>query len=109
MASYAASNSAILLLFEAWGHELKPEGIQILCACPGGMQTNFQHNAGVKILENEKLMPPEHAANLILKALNQNKTVLYFPLRSYAMNLLSRILPRFLSVIIWAKLMSSLR
>ena len=109
MASYAASNSAILLLFEAWGHELKPEGIQILCACPGGMQTNFQHNAGVKILENEKLMPPEHAANLIIKALNQNKTVLYFPLRSYAMNLLSRILPRFLSVIIWAKLMSSLR
>lgn len=109
MASYAASNAALLHLSEAWGHELENEGIQMLCVCPGGMQTNFQRNAGVKIIKNEKLTTPERAANLILKALAQNKTILYFPLRSHAMNLLARILPKFLSVRLWAKLMYSLR
>lgn len=109
MASYAASNAALLSISEAWGHELESEGIHMLCVCPGGMQTNFQRKAGVKIIKQEKLTAPDHAADLILDALSRNKKILCFPLRSQSMNLLSRILPRSISVKLWANLMNSLR
>ncbi|WP_415890276.1 SDR family NAD(P)-dependent oxidoreductase [Neptuniibacter sp. SY11_33] len=109
MASYASSNSALLSLVEAWGQEISGSGVQLMCVCPGGMKTNFQKNAGVKELENEKLMTPLEVADQILCAVNDGKTTVFVSPRTYAMSYLARFLPRKWSVLLWSKLMEKMR
>ncbi len=109
MASYAASNAALLSLGEAWAVEVAAQGVHILTVCPGGMQTNFQQAAGVKTNAAEKLMPPAEVAAAILQALRHQRTTLLVSLRSHAMAALARLLPRRLSVALWGRLMSRLR
>ncbi|MDO9236547.1 MAG: SDR family NAD(P)-dependent oxidoreductase [Aquabacterium sp.] len=109
MATYAATNSALLSLGEAWSHEVRKQGVHIMTVCPGGMQTNFQMNNGVKINKGEKLMPPTDVANQILIGLNSRKTVSIISLRSFAMSMLARILTRNMSLKLWGNLMGKLR
>lgn len=109
MATYAATNSALLSLGEAWSHELKSQGVHLMTVCPGGMQTNFQRNNGVRELENEKLMPPEEVAQLILAGLAKQRMTLVVSFRSFAMSMLARLLPRSTSVALWARLMEKMR
>ncbi|MEO5961132.1 MAG: SDR family NAD(P)-dependent oxidoreductase [Opitutaceae bacterium] len=109
MASYAASNAALLLLGEAWASELADTGVHMMQVCPGGMQTNFQRHAGVKTLAGERLMPPEQVANAIMRALAKRKLTAIVSARSLAMSLLARLLPRAASVALWKKLMTRLR
>lgn len=109
MASYAASNSALLQLGEAWGAELEGTGVHLMQVCPGGMQTNFQQSSGVKQIEGEKLMSPETVADYILRGLAQRKSTLLVSGRSHAMALLARVLPRAMSVALWKRLMTKLR
>lgn len=109
MGTYAATNSALLSLGEAWSHELKAQGVHLMTVCPGGMQTNFQRNNGVRELENEKLMPAEEVAALILKGLSSQRTTLVVSFRSFAMSMLARLLPRSASLALWARLMEKMR
>lgn len=109
MGTYAATNSALLSLSESWSHELKPQGIHLMTVCPGGMQTNFQRNNGVRELENEKLMSPDDVAKAILKGLAQQRTTLVVSSRSIAMSLLARALPRTVSLKLWGRLMEKMR
>lgn len=109
MASYASSNAALLSLTEAWQQEISGTGIQLMCVCPGGMKTNFQKSAGVKELQTENLMTPSEVADQILSAVNGGKTTVFVSLRTYAMSLLARLLPRKLSVLLWSKLMEKMR
>jgi nucleoside-diphosphate-sugar epimerase len=109
MASYAASNAALLHLGEAWSAELAGTGVQLLTVCPGGMQTNFQNAAGVKTLPNERLMPPEQVADEIVEALAKQKRIAIISTRAHAMAWLARLLPRGVSVALWKKLMERLR
>jgi uncharacterized protein len=109
MATYAASNSALLSLGEAWGAELAGSGVHLLTICPGGMQTNFQRAAGVKTIESEKLMAPETVAEEIMRGLARGRMTAIISTRSLAMSLLARVLPRRLSVALWKKLMTQLR
>lgn len=109
MATYAATNSALLSLGEAWSHELQAQGVHLMTVCPGGMQTNFQRNNGVRELENEKLMPPEEVAQLILEGLSKQRMTLVVSFRSFAMSMLARVLPRSVSVALWARLMEKMR
>jgi short-subunit dehydrogenase len=109
MASYASSNSALLSLTEAWAQEISGSGVQMMCVCPGGMKTNFQKSAGVKELENEKLMSPEDVASQIFQAINKEKMSVFVSPRTYAMSYMARLLPRKWSVMLWAKLMEKMR
>ncbi len=109
LASYAAANAALLSLGEAWGEELRADGVHLLTVCPGGMRTNFQRTAGVKVVAGETLMPPEDVAEAILRALAQGRRTALVSRRAHAMALLARVLPRAWSVALWARLMRRLR
>lgn len=109
MASYAAANAAVLLLGEAWAAELAGTGVRLLPVCPGGMATNFQRAAGVRIVEGERLMPPAEVAARILRALAGDGGTLVVSARAHGMALAARLLPRAWSVVLWRKLMSRLR
>lgn len=109
MATYAATNSALLSIGESWGAELGNNGIQILTVCPGGMQTNFQKSGGVKVIEGEKLMMPDEVVARIFKGLFRQKKTLIVSLRSFSMSILARCLPRMLLVGLWFRLMEKMR
>lgn len=109
LATYAASNAALLLLGEAWGAELAGTGVRMLQVCPGGMQTNFQQAAGVKVLPGEKLMSPDAVAADIVKALAGDRPTAIISARARGMALAARLLPRSLSVALWKRLMTQLR
>lgn len=109
MAAYSASNAAVLALGEAWSHEISNQGTHIMTVCPGGMQTNFQNSAGVKTLEAEKLMRPEVVALRIIAGLARQRTTLIVSLRALAMSILARVLPRWVTLRLWARLMKSMR
>lgn len=109
MASYAASNSALLSVAEAWSFETSGDGVQVMTVCPGGMQTNFQKSGGVKEVEGEKLMLPEMVAEKILTGLRHQQSTLIVSFRSFAMSMLARILPRSWSVKLWGGLMEKMR
>lgn len=109
LATYAASNAALLSMSEAWAAELTGTGVRLLVACPGGMQTNFQRSAGVKTLPSERLMAPEEVADRLVRALPPGPTTVIISTRSLAMSLLARVLPRAATVALWKNLMSRLR
>lgn len=109
MAAYAASNVALLHLGEAWAEEVGPQGVHLMTVCPGGMETNFQQSAGVRKLQNERLMPPAAVAREIVAGLARQRRTLIVSTRSFAMSMVARLLPRRLSVRLWRKLMAKMR
>ena len=44
-AVYGASKSYVLSLSRAIGRELRPQGIHVMCVCPGWIKTEFQQVA----------------------------------------------------------------
>ena len=80
-----------------------------MTVCPGGMQTNFQSSGGVKKNANESLMSPKKVAIEILNGLQKNKRVLVVSIRSRAMLIASKFLPRRLLNKLWGFLMEKLR
>jgi short-subunit dehydrogenase len=109
MATYAASNAAILSLGEACAVEVVGKGIDVLTVCPGGMKTGFQDSAGVKKLPGENLMAPQDVAEAILRAIRKQKRTVIISIRAIAMAILARLLPRSMSVLMWRHLMRKLR
>jgi short-subunit dehydrogenase len=109
MATYAAPKSALLSLGLACSYETTNKGVQLTIVCPGGMQTNFQKNGGVKELDGETLMSPNEVAQEILLGLREQRTTLIVSLRSFAMSLLARVLPRQVSLRLWGNLMAQMR
>ena len=71
------------------------------------MDTNFQKAGGVR--ENEKLMSPNLVAEKILSGIKKNAFLIVISLRSHGMNIISKILPRKFSVVLWFYLMKKLR
>jgi short-subunit dehydrogenase len=109
MGAYAASNSALLSLGEAWSSEVAHQGIQFKVICPGGMQTNFQKSAGVREIQGEALMSPTRVAKEIFLSLKNQRITVIVSFRSFVMSLLARILPRRLSLKLWKFLMERMR
>lgn len=109
MATYAATNSALLSIGESWGAEVAKDNIQILTVCPGGMQTNFQKSGGVREIEGEKLMTPDAVVTEIINGLRKQRKTLMVSFRSFAMSMLARCLPRSSSVKLWYRLMEKMR
>ena len=109
MATYAASNSAILSFAEAVSSEVNDDQITVFVACPGGMKTNFQASAGVKVIENENLMHPDDVADKIIKKMGKNKATIVISLRSHLMALFARLMPREVNLALWKFLMGKMR
>jgi hypothetical protein len=109
MASYAASKSAVLSFSRAVSAELRNTGIHVLTVCPGGTDTNFQESSGVRRLDSEKLVDPAIVAAKIMHAMQRRRSLLIIGSRSYAMRILSALLPFPIQDRLWARLMSKLR
>ena len=80
-----------------------------MTACPGGMKTSFQKTAGVRELSNETLMEPKDAVLDVINGVRSNNITKYVSLRTVAMSLVARILPRKWLLILWGKLMGTMR
>lgn len=109
MATYAATNSALLSIGESWNIEVSSRGVNIMSVCPGGMKTNFQESAGVRQIQGESLMSPSEVADEIIKSIRERKMTLVISARSHAMSFLSRVLSRKVTVRLWGYLMERMR
>jgi nucleoside-diphosphate-sugar epimerase len=111
MAAYAASKAFVLSFTEAAAVEQEVNNhVRVIAICPGGTDTGFQAAAGVRRVEDERLMAPHEVAAVILSAIDRgrSRTVLIGG-RTKAMALLARLLPRHVLARLWGRLMSSLR
>jgi short-subunit dehydrogenase len=109
MTSYAASNAGLLLFGEGLSYEVKEFGVKVHTVCPGGMKTDFQKSAGVRKLQNEKLMMPQDVVKEVVRGLNSQAPVLMISFRSKAMSWMARLLPRKINLILWGWLMGKAR
>lgn len=110
MTVYAASNAGLLSLGEGLWGELEDFGVEVLTVCPGGMGTNFQGSAGVRVIEGERLDTPEWVAKKIIETgLGRNRGVMVVNSRARIMDVMARFIPRHLRVRLWRRLMQNLR
>ncbi|MEO1030284.1 MAG: SDR family NAD(P)-dependent oxidoreductase [Bacteroidota bacterium] len=72
-ANYAATKAYVQSLGEALSIELKSEGIDVLCAAPGPVETGFSARADMKM---SKALKPKAIAIPIINAIGKKSTVL---------------------------------
>lgn len=76
---YAASKSFVNTLSQSLDEELKSEGIRVLVACPGMVDTNFRVRSGGKLKESSKgIMTAQYAAERIWKQIQKQKIIEIF-------------------------------
>jgi len=109
MATYAASNAALLSIGRSWAFESKDDGIDIYSVTPGGMDTNFQEAAGVKKIEKESLMEPLEVVQKVMKKIDKKKYVIVISMRARLMLFFSKLLPYYFSDKMWYQMMHKLR
>ena len=109
MSTYSASKSAILFFGQAISEELRYSGITVLNVLPGGIKTNFQKKAGVKVNPNETLLEPDYVVQKIFEGLRKNKRIIIISFRSLLMSFIARILPREFLLRLYKSLMNKVR
>lgn len=72
-AHYAATKAYVQSLGEALAIELKPEGVDVLCAAPGPVESGFAKRAGMRM---NKALQPEDVGRPIIRAIGKKGTVL---------------------------------
>jgi len=72
-AHYAATKAYVQSLGEAIALELKPEGVDVLCAAPGPVQSGFSERADMKM---SMALSPEEVGVPIISAIGKKATVL---------------------------------
>ena len=76
-AVYGASKSYVLSLSRALGRELRPQGIHVMCVCPGWIKTEFQqvaeHDKYIRYVD--RWYGPDEVAAQAMKDLAKKKTV----------------------------------
>ena len=93
-ANYAATKAYVQTLGEALAVELRPKGVDVLCAAPGPVGSGFSERADMQM---GKAMRPAEVSIPILKAIGKKGTVLPgFMTKFLVFNL--RLTPR------WAKI-----
>jgi len=100
-ANYAATKAYVQSLGEALAIELKPEGIDVLCAAPGPVASGFSERANMKM---DMSLKPEDVGVPIIKAIGKHTTVLPGLLTKFLVYNL-RTLPRWAKVLIMGKVM----
>lgn len=95
-ALYAASKSYVNSFSQALDVELKPQGIRILCACPGQIDTHFRTRASKGHLQKKdrRTMPVEKAARHLWKQIEGQKSLLVFDWKTKLLIGASKLLPK---------------
>jgi short-subunit dehydrogenase len=106
--AYCASKAAIMLLTEVLHSELSETGVGVTVALPGGVDTNIIKNAGVKfskeILDSNKsykMLSPVNAAQMMVKAIEQNKYRIIVGKDATFMDKLNRLNPAYAAKFIY--------
>ncbi|MEM7572906.1 MAG: SDR family NAD(P)-dependent oxidoreductase [Bacteroidota bacterium] len=100
-ANYAATKAYVQSLGEALAVELRPQGIDVLCAAPGPVESEFAERANMRL---GKAMQPQQVSVSILKAIGRKGTVLPgFMTKFLVFNL--RLTPRWAKIRIMQKVM----
>ncbi|MFY0675303.1 MAG: SDR family NAD(P)-dependent oxidoreductase [Bacteroidia bacterium] len=100
-ANYAASKAYVQSLGEGLGRELKPYGIDVLCAAPGPVASGFSARANMNM---GKSMSTEDVAKHIINAIGKKNTLLPGVLTKFLVYNL-RLLPRWGKVRVMEKVM----
>lgn len=101
---YAASKSFANSLSQSLDYELSPDGIRVLAACPGMVDTNFrQRSGGTPTVDKRGLMTALFAAEQIWKQINDNKRLNIFNWKYRLAVLARQFIPQFLYVKILQK------
>ncbi len=100
-ANYAASKAYVQSLGEGLARELKPYGIDILCAAPGPVESGFSARANMKMGMS---MSPKDVALPIIGAIGKKNTILPGFLTKFLVYNL-RLLPRWGKVRVMEKVM----
>jgi nucleoside-diphosphate-sugar epimerase len=103
-AVYGATNAALLSFGRALITETSHDKCQIMICVPGGMNTNFQKTAGVRRLQNEKLLDPYLVAQTLLRSTSKKSGVKIIGRNARAAHIISRFLPWSIADYIWAKI-----
>ena len=101
---YAASKSFVNQLSQSLDYELCSDGIRVLTACPGVVDTNFRERSGGTPADNKNsLMTAQYAAEQIWKQINKTKRLNIFNWK-YRLAVAARhFIPQFLYVEILKK------
>ena len=91
VAIYGSSKAGLSVYLEALDHKFHAAGLNVLCVKPGFVKTSM--TAGLK--PPPFAGEPEQVAGLVLRAMEQNKPVLYAPKIWGLIMLIIRMLPRF--------------
>lgn len=102
---YAATKAFVNSFSQSLDQEMKEHGIRILTSCPGQIDTGFRKRAssGFPQKKDHITLSPEKAVTLILKQIDQGKSLAIIDGRYWLAVLLSRLLPKRLLNAILAK------
>lgn len=110
MAVYAASKSFVLTFSEAlWAETEELGDVRVVTVVPAGTDTDFQRQAGVRRATGERLLSPVRVAAAIRAAARRRGPTVLVGTRAIQMELLSRVLGRRRSALLWRRLMERLR
>lgn len=101
-AHYAATKAYVQSLGEGIARELKPNGIDVLCAAPGPVQSGFASRANMKM---GKALSPTQVAIPIIRSIGRKSTVLPGFLTKFLVYNL-RMTPRSIKIRIMEKVMA---
>jgi short-subunit dehydrogenase len=95
-AVYAASKAYVLSFSEAIAEEVAPQGVRVVCLCPGTTESEIHSYSGVKpgLLELAPPMPAEAVVQEALRALAWRQRVVVPGLQNALGAFAARVLPR---------------
>lgn len=109
MSIYSASKAFLNNWSESISYELRKTNT-VITFSPSGTKTNFQKNAGVKILNDGKgLLSPEYVARKILESIKKKKKVVILGFGTKILLFISKLLPRTINILFWGKLLERYR
>lgn len=109
MSLYSATKSFLKSWSESITYELRKTNLVITFA-PSGTLTNFQKNAGVKVLNQGKgLLSPDYVATKIIEAIQKKKKFVVLGFSTKILLAISKFLPTKLNISLWGKLFEKFR
>lgn len=95
---YSASKAFVRSFSLALHHELKGQGVHVLCACPGQIATDFRHRAGKghPQKKDRRTMDVQQAAERLWRQIEAKTPEIVFDGKTRALLAIARCLPRFL-------------
>jgi short-subunit dehydrogenase len=108
---YGASKAAVKLMTEGLKSELSETNVNVTVVFPGAIQTNIKKNSGLGDEAGEsaesttkKLTSPAKAAEIIINAIEKNKSRIFIGKDSKYMDIIYRLKPKWASKFIYNKM-----